>query len=153
IQLIETISKRLGKELSPAMLLRAANVEQQAEILRHDGLSDSLSSIVAVQPFGSKPPMFCVHEVGGYLYYRDLANHLGSDQPLFGLQPRGLDGNCPLLESIEQMAAHYVSEVRSVRPQGPYFLAGFSFGGVVAFEMARQIEAQGGKVALLAMFD
>jgi thioesterase domain-containing protein len=82
-----------------------------------------------------------------------LARHLGRDQPVYGLQAQGLDGKHPCHERVEDMAEHYIQEVRSVQPVGPYHLGGLSFGGVVAFEMARQLHAQGQQVALVALFD
>lgn len=151
-QLIREIAAAFGHDLSPAVLLQAGTIEQQAEILRQDD-SLGLSSLVAIQPHGLKPPLFCVHEVGGYLYYRDLSRHLGTDQPFYGLQPRGLDGRRMLDTRIEEMAVHYITELRKVQPKGPYFLGGFSFGGVVAFEMARQLRDANQEVALVALFD
>jgi oxalate---CoA ligase len=90
---------------------------------------------------------------GNILCYRRLSYHLGSDQPFYGLQAQGLDGKQPPLNRIEQMAAKYIQEIRTVRPHGPYRLAGYSLGGMVAFEMAQQLQAQGQQVDLLALFD
>jgi thioesterase domain-containing protein len=81
-----------------------------------------------------------------------LAHHLGPEQPFFGLQAQGLNGE-PLLTRIEEMAAHYIEELRAVQPEGPYLLGGWSVGGVIAFEMARQLEVDGQGVALLVLFD
>ena len=97
---------------------------------------------------------FCIHAGGGnVLMYRDLARRLGPDQPFYGLQAQGLDGKQPRHKRIEDMAAHYIKEIQTLEPKGPYFLGGSSFGGAVAFEMARQLDAQGQKVALVALFD
>ncbi|RPI54160.1 MAG: alpha/beta fold hydrolase [Acidobacteria bacterium] len=90
---------------------------------------------------------------GDVLSYRDLARHLPSDLPLYGLQSRGLDGMSPINTRLEDMARDYVAEIRKLYPRGPYALCGWSFGGVVAFEVARQLEQQGQTVALLALFD
>jgi len=87
------------------------------------------------------------------LIYRDLSRNLGSDQPFYGLQSQGLDGSCPPLSKIEDMAALYLKEIQRVRPHGPYFLGGYCGGGTIAFEVAQQIQAQGEQVALLALFD
>jgi thioesterase domain-containing protein len=87
------------------------------------------------------------------LTYRDLARRLGTDQPLYGLQARGLDGREPPHTRVEDMAAHYVREIRAFQPKGPYFLGGSSFGGTVAFEMAQQLRAMGQPVGMLALFD
>ena len=87
------------------------------------------------------------------MVYRELAGHLGPEQPIYGLQAQGLDGKEPYLSSVEEMAAHYLSLIRTVQPQGPYFIGGLSFGGTVAYEMAQRLQAQGEHVALLFMFD
>jgi thioesterase domain-containing protein len=85
--------------------------------------------------------------------YHHLARHLGSEQPLFGLEARGLDGQAEPLTRVEEMASHYLEAVRRAQPEGPYALAGHSFGGIVAFEMARQLLEKGQAVALLVMAD
>src|SRR6185369_10595944 len=111
------------------------------------------SSLVPIQPSGSLPPFFCVHAVGGnVLEYYDLAKHLGTDQPFYGLQSRGLTGDSPD-SRIEDMAAHYLKELRKVQPAGPYFLGGRSLGGIIAYEMACRLRAHGDDVAMLALLD
>ncbi len=92
-------------------------------------------------------------EGGEVLFYRGLAQFLGDDQPLFGLQAYGLDAFSPPDTSVEAMASRYIDEIRRHQADGPYYLAGHCFGGVVAFEMARQLQAQGLEVAMLAMLD
>ena len=87
------------------------------------------------------------------IIYRDLARHLGTDQPVYGLQAQGLDGKQSCPTRVEDMAAHYLEAIRTIQPQGPYLLGGLSFGGTVAFEMARQLQAKGEPVALLALLD
>jgi len=95
-----------------------------------------------------------MHGAGGtVLMYRDLARHLGDDQPFYGLQSQGLDGSCPPLTDIEEMAAVYVKEIRRVQPRGPYFIAGYCMGGTVAFEVAQQLRELGEPIGFLAMFD
>jgi thioesterase domain-containing protein/acyl carrier protein len=154
VRLFTQIEKLFGKQLALATLFQAPTVEQLANVLHQDNWSPPWTSLVAIQPKGCKPPFYCIHEVdGNVLYYRDLAMHLGSDQPFFGLQAQGLDGKHPPIARFEDIAAHYVAEIRSFQPNGPYFLGGSSLGGMVAFEMAQQLYAQGQKVALLALFD
>jgi pimeloyl-ACP methyl ester carboxylesterase len=95
-----------------------------------------------------------VHAQGGKaLEYRAFVPYFGPDQPLYGLAPRGLDGRLPPHDRVEDMAAHYVAEIRDLQPHGPYYLGGWSFGGAIAFEMARQLQAAGERVAFLALFD
>jgi thioesterase domain-containing protein len=101
-----------------------------------------------------RAPFFCVHAIGGAVFsYIELAQCLGPDQPFYALQARGLDPRSEPFEDIEEMAAEYVRAIRTVQPQGPYRLGGWSFGGTVAFEMARQLRAAGDRVELLALLD
>jgi amino acid adenylation domain-containing protein len=111
-------------------------------------------SIVPIQPCGQRPPLYCVHGLfGDVLTFADLANALGTDQPTFGLQARGLDGVQQPIDSVEGMAAAYVDELLAKQPQGPYHLLGFSAGGRIAYEMARQLTAQGHEVGFLGILD
>ena len=154
LRLFAQIEKVLGKNLPLATLFQAPTVEQLAGILRQQGWSPSWSSLVPIQPGGSKPPFFCAHAAGGsVLFYRDLARRLGPDQPFYGFQPRRLNGKYAPHTRVEDMAAHYIKEMRNIQPEGPYFLGGSSLGGTVVFEMAQQLHAQGQKVALVALFD
>ena len=101
-----------------------------------------------------RKPLFLVHGAGGnVLIFKILSDQLGPDQPVYGLQAQGVDGRLPVQTSIEAMAAQYVEAVRSVDPDGPYRLGGFSGGGVIAFEMAQQLTAAGARIALLGMID
>jgi aspartate racemase len=153
-RLFARIEQSFGKNLPLATLFSAPTIEHLAEILRSEGWHPSWSSLVPIQPGGSLPPFYCVHSAGGnVLTYRDLARRLGTDQPLYGLQARGLDGREPPHTRVEDMAAHYVREIRAFQPKGPYYLGGSSFGGTVAFEMAQQLRAMGQPVGMLALFD
>lgn len=110
-------------------------------------------SLVAIQSAGSRPPFFCVHPAGGdVLCFQVLSQHLGPDQPFYGLQSRGLGAGEEPLASLSEMAASYRAEIVHVSA-GPYYLGGWSLGGAVAFELARQLAAGGGNVALLAVVD
>jgi len=155
VQLIARIEQDLGKRLPTASLFAGATIERLSELLG-DGaapVSAAHSSLLApIQPGGTLPPLFCVHAAGGTVFcYADLARHLGPDQPLYGIQaPTDSDGAVP---TIETTAAEYVRVVRSFQPTGPYFLGGWSMGGVIAFEMARQLTQQDQKVALLFIVD
>ncbi|MEO6194012.1 MAG: amino acid adenylation domain-containing protein [Thermoanaerobaculia bacterium] len=113
------------------------------------------SPLVPIQPLGERMPLFCVHALGGeILSYYQLARQLGAGQPIYGLRARPLEGQTEAPRvTIEETAAEYLDAVRSFQPAGPYLLAGYSFGGVVAFEMARQLAAAGEEVALLAILD
>ena len=154
VRLFAQIEKKFGKHLPLATLFQTPTVEQLAGILRQRERPASGSSLVAIQPSGLKPPFFCVHEADGHvLCYRELANYLGPEQPFYGLIPQHLDGKRDFHSWIEDVAAHYVKEIRTLQPEGPYFLGGLCNGGIIAFEMAQQLHRQGQKVALLALFD
>jgi aspartate racemase len=154
VRLFTEMEKTFGVRLPLATLFQAPTVTQLAELLRQRGWQPTWKSLVALRPNGTRPPFFCVHAVGGnVLEYHDLARHLPADQPFYGLQSLGLDGQSEPLTSIAAMAAAYIAELRQIQPAGPYYLGGRSFGGTVAFEMARQLHEQGERVALLAMLD
>jgi amino acid adenylation domain-containing protein len=153
MRLISQINALCGKTLPLNTLFSAPTIEQLAKFLHQENELASSGSLVPLQPEGSKPPFFCIHEIiGNAIYCQRMARYL-PDQPLYGLQPVGLEGKQPPHTQIEQMAAHYIKEMQTIEPNGPYFLGGYSFGGLVAFEMAQQLQAQGKKVALLALFD
>ncbi|MCP5050317.1 MAG: hypothetical protein GY940_24330, partial [bacterium] len=103
---------------------------------------------------GEETPLFCVHPVGGnVLCYFELARHLGKGQPFYGLQAFGLEPGQTPYTKVTDMAERYLEALKNLQPQGPYQLAGWSFGGVVAFEIACRLQARGESVALLALFD
>jgi len=153
VRLMARIQKQLGRDLPLSTLFRAATVRELARALgeREEG---GASSLVAIQPHGDKPPLFCIHPIGGHvLCYIPLSRRLGPDQPVYGLEAAGLkDGEVSAL-AVEEMSARYIEEIRSVQPEGPYRLAGMSSGGVIAFEMAQQLRRVGEEVALLALLD
>jgi thioesterase domain-containing protein/acyl carrier protein len=153
-RLMHRIEQAMGRRLPLAALLQAPTVEQLSGLLRQEKYSESWSSLVAIQAEGSQPPFFCVHGVGGNVVgFRDLARHLGANQPFYALQPQGLDGKRECLTSIPEMAKRYIQEIKRIQPEGPYRIGGYSFGGLVAYEMAQMLEAQGEEMALLALFD
>jgi thioesterase domain-containing protein/aryl carrier-like protein len=154
VRLISQVKKLTGQRLSLASLFQAPTIEDQAKVLRREGWSAPWSSLVAIQPGGSKPPFFCVHaHDGNVLFWRELSRRLGPDQPFYGLQAHGLDGEQAPDTRVEDMASRYVREIRLLQPEGPYFLGGHCLGGVIAFEMAQQLHAQDQRVALLALID
>jgi thioesterase domain-containing protein/aryl carrier-like protein len=154
VRLFALIEKSLGFRLPLAMLFRAPTIEQLASLMRETVAPVAHSSLVEIQRGDAAPPIFFVHPVGGHvLCYSPLAQHLGSAQPFYGLQARGLDGEHAPDTQIETMAAHYIEELRNVEPEGPYRLGGWSMGGVIAFEMARQLVKQGQEVSWLALVD
>jgi amino acid adenylation domain-containing protein len=154
VRLFSLIEKRLGKKLPLTTVFQGATVEHLAGVLRQQATPGPPSSLVPIQPGGSKRPLFLVHPAGGHVFpYIHLARLLGPDQPFYGLQARGLEDGQDPHTRIEDMAAWYIQALQTVQPTGPYLLGGWSMGGVVAFEMAQQLHAQGQRVALLALLD
>jgi amino acid adenylation domain-containing protein len=153
-RLFAQIENRFNTRLPLATLFEAPTVEQLASVLRRERTNDVWSSLVAIQPHGTRPPLFCVHAAGAnVLIYRPLARHLSLDQPVYALQACGLDGRTTPHTRVEPMASHYVAQIKQLQPVGPYYLLGGSFGGLVIFEMAQQMAADGQRVALLAMLN
>ena len=119
-----------------------------------NGASPGTSKLIAFRESGSQAPLFLVHAAFGDIAYAgELARHLKSDRPVFGLRPPKLDGSEPVSRNMEAIAADYLTEIRQVQRKGPYFLAGHSFGGRVAFEMAQQLMRQGEAVDFLGLID
>ncbi|OKH46951.1 non-ribosomal peptide synthetase [Calothrix sp. HK-06] len=155
VSLFTQIEKKFGVSIPLATLFKSGTVESLAKIVSQQEQTEiSWSSLVKIKTSGSKPPLFCIHPLGGEIFcYYDLAPHLGAEQPVYGLQPQGLDGKQTPYTRIEDMASHYIQEIQTVQPNGPYYLMGYSFGGAVAFEMAQQLLKLGQKVAFLCVLD
>ena len=148
VRVLTRINRVFQRSLPLAAVFEAPTIAQLAARLRSAGWSAPASSLLVVQPEGTRPPLFCIH---GYAGFARLARHLGPEQPFYGLV-QGLDGR-HFQTRVEDMAAHYLREIRGVQAQGPYHLAGHSIGGLVALEMAHQLRAHGEDVALLALID
>jgi amino acid adenylation domain-containing protein len=154
VRLQADLERRFGRSLPLARLFREATVAELAAALRADAGTPSASALVPLGPGGESPAFFCVHPlVGWVVVYRRLAELLGAGHSFYGLQARGFDTDHEPFGTIEEMAFHYIDAIRSIQPRGPYRLGGWSFGGRVAFEMARQLAGQGERVILLALFD
>jgi thioesterase domain-containing protein/acyl carrier protein len=154
IRLMAKIEQHFGKTWPLATVFQFPTIKELANLLRSTKDAPTHSCLVPIQPIGNKLPFFCIHAIGGEVFsYADLASHLGWQQPFYGLQALGLNGECRPLTRIEDMAATYIRALQTVQPDGPYQLGGWSFGGAVAFEMATQLTASGQKVSLLALFD
>jgi amino acid adenylation domain-containing protein len=152
VQLMARIQKSLGRSLPTATLLRHPTIERLAALLRDGGEPSARTALVEMAAAGGRP-FFCVHPVGGdVLCYVHLARHLATGRRIFGLQVPERNGEAPWT-TIEEMAAHYLDCVREVQPVGPYSLGGWSMGGMVAFEMARQLEIQGQAVDQVVLID
>jgi len=153
-QLFDEIGKRIGVNLPLATLFTATTIAQLTELIRKEKPKDVWTSLVPINPEGTKPPLFLMHAAGGnVLFYKDLSDRLGEDQPCYGMQAVGLSGHQSAYDRIEDMAAHYIKEMRGVQPTGPYYVGGSSVGGLIAYEVASQLRAVDEEVALVVMFD
>jgi len=154
IALLGDIAREFSWHIPLATFLGEATVERVAGVLRQYQRDEGAATLVTLQPRGIRPPFFCAPARDGSLaYYSLLAHHLGPDQPVYGLQalPTRLQGAAP--PTMRDLATHYARAIRSLRPEGPYHLGGYSSGGVLAFEIAHCLRAAGQEVGLLVLFD
>ena len=152
--LFAAIERDLGDSLPLGAIFRAPTIEALAKLIEAGADSSRWTSLVPIQPLGSRPPIFCVHGgAGTILHLHRLARRLGAEQPFYGLQSSGLYGGSAPIKTVQEMASHYISEMRQVHPGGPWLLAGYCFGSNVAFEIAQQLVAAGENIQLLAMFN
>ncbi|HEX8276287.1 MAG TPA: amino acid adenylation domain-containing protein, partial [Longimicrobiaceae bacterium] len=154
VRLMARVEQATGARLPLAALFSASTVEQLARELRRGAAGAADPLLVPIRAEGSRPPLFLVHPVGGnVLAYAALARHLGPEQPVYALRSRGLAAGEEPARSVEEMAADYLAALREAQPAGPYRLGGWSMGGVVAFEMARRLTAEGERVERLVLVD
>jgi thioesterase domain-containing protein len=146
------IEQEFGARVPMSALFESATVQHL--VSRLDESAPAAPALVPVQPAGSRRPFFCVHEFfGDVLLFQRLARRLGDEQPFWGLQAMGVDGNAEPVSDIPAMAASYIAAMRTVQREGPYTLGGMCAGGLVALEVAQQLRASGEDVALLALLD
>jgi len=153
VRVMNKVEQKTGKRLPLSALFEHSTIEKFAKLLNSDSKINS-SYLVPVKPEGSKPPLFIIHGAGlNVLNFIHIVSHFDEDQPVYGIQGIGPNGYDNWFESIEEMAACYIESIIKINPKGPYALAGFSFGGVVAFEMARQLKEQDKIVSIVALLD
>jgi thioesterase domain-containing protein/acyl carrier protein len=154
VSLAVKVSDVYGKNVPVRAVFDHQTIEQMACYLREEIAIVPPSTVVPIQPRGSRPPFFCVHAASGLAQiYIPLSRHLGKSQPFYGLQAYGLEvGQIPLSD-VREMAARYLADIRNIQPTGPYQIGGYSFGAIVAYEIAQQLKAAQQEVALLAIFD
>lgn len=154
VRLFSRIEQVCGKKLPVATLFAGATIEHLAHALLDGEQKDVRAPLVALQSGGSRPPFFYLHGdwTGSALYCRHIASDLGPDQPFYALEPYKFDG-LPVLPTFEAMVEAHLHAVRAVQPEGPYLLGGFCNGAIVAYEMARRLQAEGQRVDLLLLVD
>ncbi len=153
VRLASRIRESFGVELPVAALFQAPTVEALARLLREGG-KIAWSPLVSLRSGGEGAPLFLIHPGGGSVFpYLDLVRRLDAGRPVFGLQALGLEAGQEPLRTVEEMAGLYLAEIRSVQPRGPWHLAGWSFGGLPAFELARRLRDQGEEIGSLVLID
>jgi thioesterase domain-containing protein/acyl carrier protein len=153
VRLVSGIEHRLGRRVPLAAVFAAPTVEAMAARLRR-GWEPGGGPLVPLRAGGSAPPLYCVHGAGGGVFgFAELARRLDPELPVWGLEARGLDGDEPPAGSVEEMATAYLAAIRQLQPHGPYRLAGWSMGGLVAFEMARRLAEANEQVPVVALLD
>jgi acyl transferase domain-containing protein/thioesterase domain-containing protein/acyl carrier protein len=161
VRLFTKIKKTFRVDLALSTLFEARTIRQLANLVRQVGTSTAggvpetdTPTIVPIRSQGSRLPLFLISGLGGgVIKFHALARSLGEDQPVYALQPQGIDGRKSFLTRVEDMAAYYIGQIKKIQPLGPYCLAGYSFGGYVVFEMAQQLHAAGEKVVLVGFLD
>jgi len=166
MRLFAHIARTLGLDLRLSTLLEAPTIAGLAEIIRtgqvstspaaagHAPAASDWSPLVLIRRGGTRPPFFCVHGAGGHaLIFRSLAEGLSTEQPVYGLEARGVDGLAPPDATVHEMAELYLGALRSVQRHGPYLVGGYSGGGVAALEMAQRLVAAGEQVPMVVLLD
>jgi acetoacetyl-CoA synthetase len=153
VEVFNEIAKSFGRELPPVTIYHAPTIGALAALLEQS-LSPRLPSLVLLKPGSAAHPVFIAHGLGGSaMEFFQLVKHIDCENPIYGMQARGTDGTDEPLDRIEDMAQFHIDAIREMQPVGPYFLVGYSLGGLVALEMARKLMESGEVVGLLAMLE
>jgi amino acid adenylation domain-containing protein len=153
VRLMAQIYDKFEHNLPLSTLFENPTIEKLAAIVSQPSRKGSNSHLVAINSSGDKIPFFCIHGAGGNISpYFKLSRILGEEYPFYGLE-HGPDPEQPKIISVEETASRYLQEIRKVQPNGPYLLGGHCYGGVLAFEMAQQLQKQGQTVGLVAIID
>ena len=154
VRLLAKVKKKYGVDLKLATLFSAPTIEKLCAVVdNRKAEAPEFHSLIPIRPSGTKPILFLIHEIeGSVIVFRDLVKHLDQDQPLWGVEYSAGESSSPFLK-MEDLAAHYLEEIRKLQPAGPYYFLGYSFGGLLAFEMSQQLQAAGQQVKMLGMLD
>jgi len=152
VKMMNHLEKETGKRIPLTALFEGPTIEKLASLINKK--EHKWDSFVPIKSSGNKIPIYLIHGVGlNVLIFSPLAKYLHPEQPIYGIQAKGLNGTDKLLDKMEEIAAHYIDEIMKQNPDGPYAIGGYSFGGLIALEMSKQLKAMGKKVILTCMFD
>ena len=153
LSLLAEVKSATGRELPLAAIYDAATITDMVAVLERDGVPE-FNALVPFNSGGITPAIFMVHGIfGNVIELLELSKHMPTGRAIYGLQPRGLDGKEPPFDRVEAMAEYYVQAITRVQAHGPYVLVGYSFGGLVAMEMALRLRARGDEIAFLCFID
>lgn len=154
VEIMNRLSEQYGSNYSPVLLISNPTIRSLSSALFDDDSSEAWSSVVPLRKSGKKPALFCLHGGGGHvMFYRPLAMALEAERPVYGIQPVGLEGDEEKLTSVEEMAAHYIAEVRKIQPEGPYHFLGYCFSSTVCVEIGKQLSEAGEKLGKVLVID
>jgi acetoacetyl-CoA synthetase len=153
VNLFFEIEQAFGREMPPVMIYQAPTIAALAAELELPSAS-RLPALVLLKPGNNEPPIFIAHGLGGSVIdFYQLVKYIDSPQPIYGMQARGIDGVDEPFDRIEDLAQFYLNAIKEVQPHGPYYLVGYSLGGLVTLEMAQRLTQGGEQVALLALLE
>lgn len=154
LDLMTQIKAALGKTLPLAAIFQAPTISALSRLIDKDHQQDEWTPLVSLKTKGDAPPLFCFHPVGGHVIcYNELAKALPEDQPVYGLRAPGMESDQAIMTELPEMAAYYLGFIKSIQKQGGYRLLGYSFGGLLAYEVARQLESMGDTVDFVGLLD
>jgi len=156
VKMITMLEKKAGFRLPISSLFKAPTIAELAKRIEQtkENHEEDWKSLVMIRRGGKKPPLYVIHGIGlNVLFFQQALKHLDSDQPVFALQAKGLDGVPRPSQTLEEIAADYNREILQHNPDGPYALSGYSYGGIVAIEMAKQLKGMGKEVLFVGLFD
>jgi len=154
VQVMTRLENETGKRLPISTLLEYSTIEKLAKFVAAGHTLVSGDSLIPIKPNGNKIPLYLIHGVGlNVRKFNKFINKLDIDQPVFGLQGVGIKNMNRSVSTVEEIAAHYIETITKANPQGPYALAGHSYGGIISYEMAIQLNNNGKKVSSLIMLD
>lgn len=153
IQVMTKIKKETGVQIPISALFQYPTIQSLSRLIETNA-QQNFSCLVPIKPTGSKPPLFLIHGDGlNVLVFKSFSKYISADQPIWGIQSKGLDGKSLPENTIEAIAKDYLNEILTLFPEGPYNFAGYSFGGLVAYELAKQLKCMDKQVNFVGILD